>query len=115
MKMSKEMSFEEKLINTMKQRIEQQIQGLPLVANNYDSLIKVPASFYEDAWKLVDKEKILQQLAIRLEAEVADRIVNLIASEIATDIKQVLSNKERRESIRAVARNMIDKIGGADA
>ncbi len=57
--------------------------------------------------------KIKAALAVRLEAELADRIVTLMASEIATDVKQILSVKERREAIRAVTRENLDRICGA--
>ena len=64
----------------------------------------------QDAWGMVDVEKIKAQLAERLQNELADRIVNQMAAEIATDIKQVLSVKERREAIRSLVRDNIDSL-----
>lgn len=77
---------------------------------NYDNRIKIPAEIVNGAWALVDTKKLKVQLARRLEAELADRIVNHMAAEIATDIKQILSVSERREALRAIARQHMDSI-----
>jgi hypothetical protein len=77
---------------------------------NYESRVKVPAAWIEECWGMVDKKKVQQQLAARIETELADRLVNHIAAEMATDIKQILGIKERREAIRTLARNHIESI-----
>ena len=48
--------------------------------------------------------------ATRLEAELADRMVNHMAAELATDIKQILGVKERREMLRGLARDHMDAV-----
>lgn len=73
---------------------------------NYDSRLKIPA----DCWKLVDADRLKQQIAERLESELADRMVNHMAAELATDIKQILSVKERREMLRGLAREHMDAV-----
>jgi hypothetical protein len=40
----------------------------------------------------------------------ADKIINHIAAEISTDIKKLLSVSERREALRSVARENLDRI-----
>jgi hypothetical protein len=77
---------------------------------NYESRLKVPAEWIADCWQLVDSAKLKLQIAARLEAELADRIVNHMAAELATDIKQILSVKERREMLRAIARDHMDAL-----
>ncbi len=77
---------------------------------DYSSRIKVPTEWLAEAWKLVDSEKIKRKLADRLEDELVDRIVNHMAAELATDIKQILSVKERREALRAIARTHFDDV-----
>ena len=66
-------------------------------------------------WKLVDSDKVKQQVAALLEAELAERMVNSIAAELATDIKQILSVKERREMLRGIAREHMDAVMKAGA
>lgn len=77
---------------------------------NYESRLKVPAEWIADCWRLVDADKLKQQIAARLETELADRIVNHMAAELATDIKQILSVKERREMLRSLAREHMDAL-----
>ena len=77
---------------------------------NYEGRLKVPAEWVAECWQLVDANKVRAQLAARLESELADRMVNHMAAELATDIKQILSVKERREMLRALARDHMDAV-----
>lgn len=77
---------------------------------NYESRLKIPAEWVADCWTLVDSDLLKQQIARRLEAELADRMVNHMAAELATDIKQILSVTERREMLRGLARQHMDAV-----
>lgn len=77
---------------------------------NYDARLKIPAEWIAECWRLVDADKLKQQMAARLEAELADRMVNHMAAELTTDIKQILSVKERREMLRGLARQHMDAV-----
>lgn len=79
-------------------------------ANDYNNRVKLPADFMAQVWALVDTKKVQAAMAARLESELADRIVNALAAEMATDIKQILSVTERREALRQVARNHVERI-----
>ena len=83
------------------------------IAPDYNTRYKIPVDFMADVWGLVDPAKIKTALARRLESELADRLVNHMAAEIATDIKQILSVTERREALRAIAREHMTAIMGA--
>jgi len=76
----------------------------------YENKYKIPASLMEEVWKMVDIEKIKEEMARNIEKQLADKITNSIAQEISTDIKQILSVKENREAIRAEARTIIKKL-----
>lgn len=102
--------FENDLMNSVKCAITKQITGTDFIAINYNDRMKLPDDFLARAWKLVDQENILTKLAERLELELVDRLVYQIASELATDIKQVLSVKERREEVRSLVRENIDRL-----
>ena len=80
------------------------------VAPDYANRFKIPPEFVAQIWAMVDTQKIQKAMAARLEQELANRIVNHIAAEIATDVKQILSVKERREALRNVAREHMEKI-----
>jgi len=66
--------------------------------------IQLPRDLMNEVWAMVDRDTLKLKLKERIEQELADRIVNQIAAELSTDIKQVLSVPERREAVRAIAR-----------
>jgi len=105
--------FEEAVKIAAEKAVLEIISSGQWVQPDYANRYKIPADFMSEVWNLIDSEKIKAALAVRLEAELADRIVTLMASEIATDVKQILSVKERREAIRAVTRENLDRICGA--
>ena len=76
----------------------------------YENKYKVPNGFFEQVWKTVDMEKVKKEMANILEKELAEKVMNKMAQEMATDIKQLLSDKERREKIRSYARMCLDDI-----
>lgn len=82
---------------------------------NYESRLKVPAEWMAEMWRLVDADRVRKQVVERIEAELAERMVNHMAAELATDIKQILSVKERREALRALAREHMDAVMKAGA
>jgi hypothetical protein len=80
------------------------------IAPDYANRFKIPREMLEDVWKLVDIEKVKRAMASRLEEELANRIINRMAEEISTDVKQILSVTERREALRHVAREHMNEI-----
>ena len=102
--------FEKDLMNSIKCAITNQVNETDFLQIPYDKKVKIPDEFMQKAWGLVDQEALMIKLAKRLEDELIDRMVNHMAAEIATDIKQVLGVKERREAIRSLARDNIDKL-----
>jgi hypothetical protein len=102
--------FEQALKTAAEQSVLKIISSGNCTENSYSNRFKIPVEFVADIWKLVNIEKLKTALASRIEEELADRIVNHIASEMATDIKQILSVKERREALRSIARQHIDSV-----
>lgn len=87
------------------------------LAPDYANRFKMPVEMMADIWKMIDVNKLKRKMADRLEEELADRIINKMAEEISTDVKQILSVKERREALRQIAREHMDTImrAGLDA
>ena len=75
----------------------------------YESKFKIPNGFFSDVWDRVDKEKVKDIMAENLEREIADKVTNRLATELSNDIKQLLSDKERREEIRSHARTLLSR------
>ena len=100
--------FEDLLIN------EAQKSVLNLVREGftvgYSNQYRVPPGFFESVWGMLDQEKVAEAMAERLEEVVAEKVMNLIATEITNDIKKIMSNQDRREEVRAVARENLKRI-----
>ena len=99
----------------VKEAAENSLLRLLENANNWhlhpaDKHIKVPTGLMNEVWQMVDFQKVKAAMADLIQQQLAERLVNHMAAEIATDIKKVLSNPERREAIRAVCRENIDKF-----
>lgn len=77
---------------------------------DYQNRVTVPAGLLQGAWALVDQEAVKVKLKERIEVELADRLVNHMAAEMATDVKQILGVPERREAIRQIARQHLESI-----
>ncbi len=84
------------------------------IQTDYASRFKLPPEMLAEVWAMVDIEGLKRKMADRIESELADRIVNHMAAELATDIKQLLSVPERREAIRSVAREHLGHIVTAE-
>lgn len=104
------LSLEEKIKAAAENAVLKHIEGGVWLAQDYSTRFKVPEEWMVECWKLVDKDRLRKQLTERLEAELADRMVNHMAAELATDVKQILSVKERREMLRGLAREHMESI-----
>lgn len=79
---------------------------------DYNSRFRVPKEWMQKCWEIIDKDKLQEHFARRVEEELANRMVNHMAAEITTDVKHILSDKERREALRALARGHMETIMG---
>jgi Mg/Co/Ni transporter MgtE len=102
--------FEQAIKHAAEKAVLKIISDGSWIAPDYSNRFKLPPKMLEDIWKMVDIEKVKRKMADRLEEELAEKIINHMASELSTDIKQILSVKERREAIRHIAREHMDSI-----
>jgi hypothetical protein len=107
-------SLEQQIKSAAEKAILHSIASGNFFTLDYSGRTKITAEFMADVWRLVDHEKVKMALAARLEVELAERIVNHLAAEMATDIKQILGVPERREALRAIARENINRICNPD-
>lgn len=107
------MDFEAKVKEAAERAVLRIISEGGWVMPDYANRFQLPGDFMAGVWSLVDSQKLKQALAARLEEELADRIVGHMAAEIATDVKQILSVKERREVLRGLARDHMERVMSA--
>jgi hypothetical protein len=106
-------SFEQQAAAAVQSAVLKLLAGGEWLSIGYSERMKLDANFLADVWGLVDREQLKRKLAERLESELIDRMVNHMASELATDIKQILSVKERREALRELARRHMTSVMNA--
>ena len=105
--------FEQAVKAAAEKAVLKAIQDGSWLMPNYENRLKIPVEWIAECWNLVDVNKLKVNIADRLERELADRMVNHMAAELATDIKQILSVSERREMLRGLARKHMDAIMAA--
>lgn len=103
-------TIEQKLKDAAENSILKIIADGGWIQPDYANRISLPRDLMNEVWAMVDRDAVKRHLKNRIEQELADRIVNHIAAELATDIKQILSVTERREALRALAREHMDAI-----
>lgn len=69
--------------------------------------VSIPSHEIRAAYEKIDMDKVNALILQKIEERVADTIYNSLATEIATDVKKVMSNCELREDCRAVIREKI--------
>lgn len=103
------MTFAKQVQQAVEQTVIGQLRDGKGVHLPYDA-VKISPEFIRECWALVDQNKIKQEIAALLEQEFARRVVNKLETEVANDIKQVLSCKESRERVRAYIRENINSL-----
>jgi len=102
--------FTNELMVGLKKSILKIVTSGDMILPDYENRLKIPKEYIMDVWDMVDHEKVKQEMTAIIEKDLAKRIMNHLATEMATDMKQLLSDKERRESLRNVARDNLHKI-----
>lgn len=106
--------FEEQVKNYAEKAILKLISSGNWIEPDYNNRVKVPKDIINQAWSFVDRDAIAKQMSKRIEEELANRIINHMAAEISTDVKKILSDKDRRDRLREIAIKHLDYIIGKD-
>lgn len=62
------------------------------------------------AYSDLDETRILNLITLNLEREIATKIVYKILTELGTDIKDIMSNKQYRDDLKFHLRKTVDSI-----
>ena len=80
-------NFEEKFNDLIQKKIINDISKQHLIKFNYDNRYEIPYEVLKECYEKIDIEKVKERIISRLEAEIADKIVNKIVTECSNDIK----------------------------
>lgn len=103
-------SFEQQLVEAVQQSVLKMVRDNALVVPDYAQRAKVPHAKVQALYDSVDWDRVNELCLSRIEERCADHLLNAMATEMATDVKQVLSNKELREEVRSFIRGGINRI-----
>ena len=106
------MSLEEQIKTAAESAVLKHIREGGWIMLDYENRLKLPRGILDEVFKLIDWEAMKIQLKAKIEGELVDRLMNQMATELSTDVKQILCNQERRECLRAVIRENIDRLTG---
>lgn len=76
----------------------------------YSDRMKLDPAFLRRMHEQIDMDRVLQIVKENVEQKIADNILNAMATEVANDVKSIMSNRELREDIRAVIRSKIRMV-----
>ena len=110
--MSEENYFEKDLVNAIQNKVLEEIKKGSFISFDRQWKSQLPSSLLKDAWESVDYEAIKREMAKTIEKMLAEKIINMLATEVSTDLKSLLSIPERREEIRSVARRHLKHLVG---
>lgn len=69
--------------------------------------LEMDDKFLKEVYDSVDMDKVLKICVDKLETKLADKILNNMATELATDVKSILSDTQLREEVRFYLRKNI--------
>lgn len=104
------MTFEEEFLKHMKNELIKFISAGSWINVPYDKKITIDPSLIKKCYDQIDMTEVLRICKEKLEQHVADKIFNAMATEVATDVKQILSNGELREDCRSFLRTKIREV-----
>lgn len=102
--------LEKDVFQRIRNSIIKSLEKTELISINYNDRIPLPRNIIQEVYQSLDIEIIKQKLKERLEEELANKIANSLITEFSNDVKQIMSNKELREEMRAYTREKIKSI-----
>lgn len=100
-------SFEKSIVKAVQESIIKKLSSDSLFEINYQDRVKIGSDKIREVYSSVDWNKIMGIVREKIELHIADKIINNLATELGTDIKQIMCNTELREDIRATLREKI--------
>lgn len=106
-------SFDEVMQKTVQNAVLDFVRKGEWMKMDYSAKINVDSAWLREMHSRVNMDNVMKIVAGSVEQRIADGIMNSMATEIATDVKSIMCNKELREDIRAMIRAKIREAQSA--
>ena len=106
-------SFDEVMQKTVQNAVLDFIRKGEWMKMDYNAKINVDSAWLREMHSRVSMDNVMRIVTDSVEQRIADGIMNSMATEIATDVKSIMCNKELREDIRATIRAKIREAQSA--
>lgn len=103
------MDFTEKLVQSIEDSVLSLVRKGDWITIPYEARAKIDPARIREMYGNVDWKRVMELARKQVEENLADKIVASLATELATDVKSIMSNRELREDIRATLREMVRK------
>jgi hypothetical protein len=95
-----ETSFEDQLIQIVKNKIKEELKKGEYTRVDYQQRKVVPLSLIEKAWALVNWDEVLVSVREDMQVRICNAMVGAMEAEIKTDVKALMSISGVREKLR---------------
>lgn len=106
-------TFEEVTLQAFQNAIVSFLQKGDWMKVDYAARINIDAAWLRAMHARVSMDTVMELVKTQVEQRIADGIINAMVTEIATDVKSIMCNRELREDIRGVLRAKIRAAEGA--
>lgn len=107
------MTFEETLHQAIQHTVIDFIRKGEWMKLDYNARVNVDSAWLREMHSRVDMNNVMALVASQVEQRICDGIINSMATEIATDVKSIMCNRELREDLRATIRGKIREAESA--
>jgi hypothetical protein len=76
----------------------------------YDRLSFDVKDIVKQAYAAVDMNKVKEEVTVRLQTEIATRIINNLQTELGHDVKAIMSNSQIRDDFKYMLRKQADDL-----
>lgn len=94
------MTFDEQVMQTIKNNILRQLSKEIVVKVDYQQRQAIPKEFIEKVWADVDWSAVIAQIKPEVQNRICNAIVGNMETEIKTDVKSILSVDGVRQKLR---------------
>lgn len=102
-----EKTFEQRMTEAVQDALVKLVRDGSFIQPQYQNRITIDPQILREIHNSVSLERVKARVQEGVETRMADAILNAMATEFANDVKQILSQRELREDVRAVIRDRI--------